>query len=205
MADTPGDSPPQREITQFRPQVERHIRALVRDPGAAEELTQETFVRALAGLRSLRDPQAALGWLYRVATNASLDYLRRTRTAAVPLEPEAVADVTSAGRREDQPPSLIETALEQTEMSACVEQYLETLPDDHRIALFLHDVHGLSNPEIAELLGCSVATVKIRVHRARRRLRETLEAACAFSVDERGVLVCEPQSSLVVIGEGTRR
>ncbi len=75
---------------------------------------------------------------------------------------------------------------------ARVQSYLETLPDDYRVAVLLHDVYGLSNPEIAQLLGCSVATAKIRLHRARRRLREVLDAACAFDIDERGVLVCEP-------------
>jgi RNA polymerase sigma-70 factor (ECF subfamily) len=78
-------------------------------------------------------------------------------------------------------------------MSACVEGYLAALPDDYRIAILLHDAHGLSNPEIAELVGCSLATAKIRVHRARARLRETLSAACSFEIDERGVLVCDPQ------------
>jgi RNA polymerase sigma-70 factor (ECF subfamily) len=79
-------------------------------------------------------------------------------------------------------------------MSECVQDYLVRLPDDYRVAIFLHDVYGLSNPEIARLLGCSLATAKIRVHRARRRLREALASACAFELDERGVLVCEPRS-----------
>ena len=63
---------------------------------------------------------------------------------------------------------------------------------EYRFAIIFHDAHGLSNPEIAELLGCSLATAKIRVHRARARLRETLDAACSFEIDERGVLVCDP-------------
>ena len=50
-----------------------------------------------------------------------------------------------------------------------------------------------ASAEIAELVGCSLATAKIRVHRARRRLRETLAAACSFEIDDRGVLVCDPQ------------
>ena len=78
-------------------------------------------------------------------------------------------------------------------MSACVQGYLAALPDDYRVAILLHDAHGLSNPEIAELLGCSLATAKIRVHRARTRLRETLSTACTFEIDQRGVLVCDPE------------
>ena len=78
-------------------------------------------------------------------------------------------------------------------MSECVQRGLATLPDDYRVALLLHDGHDVSNPEIAELLGCSLATVKIRVHRARKQLREIFDAACVVSTDERGVVVCESQ------------
>ena len=84
-------------------------------------------------------------------------------------------------------------------MSDCVQGYLAALPDDYRVAILLHDTHGLSNPEIAELLDCSLATAKIRVHRARARLRETLSTACTFEIDERGVLVCDAQPQTVAV------
>ena len=181
-------------LVPFRAQVQRHILAMVRDSSLAEELTQDTYARALQRIEQLRDPQAALAWLYRIATTVALDRLRQRRPTTVPLDsvaPAAVEVEQAAGR--DRPPSLLEGALESSEMSACVQGYLATLPDDYRIAILLRDVHGLSNPELAELLGCSLATAKIRVHRARARLRETLAAACSFEIDERGVLVCDPQ------------
>ena len=179
-------------LVPFRAQVQRHILAMVRDSAEAEELTQDTYARALARIGQLRDPQAALAWLYRIATTVTLDRLRRRRPPTVVLDEvvhsgEAV-EKSAAGEHE---PSLL-NVLEQSEMSECVQGYLAALPDDYRIAILLHDAHGLSNPEIAELLGCSLATVKIRVHRARARLRETLATACSFEIDERGVLVCDP-------------
>lgn len=141
----------------------------------------------------MRDPQTALAWLYRIATTVWLGRLRQRRPATVPLDEVALSgqDPERAADGERQPSLLV--ALEQSEMSECVQGYLAQLPDDYRIAILLHDAHGLSNPEMAELLGCSLATAKIRVHRARARLRETLDAACSFEVDERGVLVCDPQ------------
>jgi RNA polymerase sigma-70 factor (ECF subfamily) len=186
----------QREerLLRFRPQVQRHIRAMVRDASLAEELTQDTYARAFERIEQLRDPQAALAWLYRIATSVSLDRLRRRRPATVELDTIAPSgEVERRPAERSRPPSLLESALERSEMSECVRGYLATLPDDYRVAILLHDAHGLSNPEIAELLGCSLATAKIRVHRARARLRETLNAACSFDVDERGVLVCDPQ------------
>ncbi len=185
---------PTREarLVPFRAQVQRHILAMVRDEAEAEELTQDTYARALARIGQLRDPQAALAWLYRIATTVTLDRLRQRRPQTVALD-EAVVTGEGAARAADgeREPSLLE-ALEQSEMSECVQGYLAALPDDYRIAILLHDAHGLSNPEIAELLGCSLATAKIRVHRARARLRETLANACSFEIDERGVLVCDP-------------
>ena len=181
-------------LVPFRAQVQRHILAMVRDTAEAEELTQDTYARALERIGQLRDPQAALAWLYRIATTVALDRIRRRRAPTVPLDTVASAGEAAEQAAERQrPPTLLEGALESSEMSECVQGYLAALPDDYRVAILLHDAHGLSNPEIAELLGCSLATAKIRVHRARARLRETLGAACTFEIDERGVLVCDPQ------------
>jgi RNA polymerase sigma-70 factor, ECF subfamily len=181
-------------LVPFRAQVQRHLLAMVRDRSLAEELTQETYARALERIEQLRDPQAALAWLYRIASTVALDRLRQRRPSTVPLDTVAPAggEAEQAAERE-RPPSLLEGALESSEMSACVQGYVAALPDDYRIAILLHDAHGLSNPEIAQLLGCSLATAKIRGHRARTRLRETLNSACTFEIDERGVLVCDPQ------------
>ncbi len=179
-------------LADYRPQVRRHILAMVRDAGLADELTQDTYTRALERLDQLRDPQAGLAWLYRIATTVTLDRLRQRRPTTVPLDSENLPSEVALTSAAEGPPSLIETALERSDMSECVQSYLETLPDDYRVAILLHDVYGLGNPEISRLLGCTLATTKIRVHRARNRLRETLAAACAFDVDERGVLVCDP-------------
>ena len=105
------------------------------------------------------------------------------------------SDEADEARGLEQPAYEAQTAVERSEMSECVQKYLETLPDDYRTVIFLHDVYDLSNPEIAQLLDCSVATVKIRLHRARVRLRGVLKAACTFEIDERGVMVCDPVSS----------
>ncbi len=68
---------------------------------------------------------------------------------------------------------------------------MDGLPPDHRAAILLHDLEGLPNPEIARVLDCSVETVKIRVHRGRRRLRALLDEHCELSRTEEGVLHCD--------------
>ena len=188
-------------LLAYRPLIERHVRALVRDRADAEELTQDSYTRAFQRLDELRDPQAALAWLYRIATNVCLDRLRRRQPATVPLGTEAAgADESDAADGPQQPASELQNVLERSEMSECVQRYLETLPDEYRTVIFLHDVYELSNPEIAQLLDCSVATAKIRLHRARVRLRGVLNAACTFEIDERGVMVCDPVSSATCEG-----
>ena len=178
---------------QYRAPIQRHIRAMVRDADETDELTQETFARALAGAATVRDAQATLAWLYRIATNISLDHLRRRRATSARLDTREFEEEELGTSEEGS--SSIGLAAEQTEMSECVQRALATLPDSYRVVLILHDAHGLSNPEIAEILGCSLATVKIRVHRARKELRKTFDAACVVDIDERGVVVCESERS----------
>ena len=184
-----GQGEPQwNAIDEAYPRILRYVRGLVRDPSEAEDLTQETFLRAYRARDQVRDPRAYLSWLYRIATHACFDRLRqRTRrpdTSDLGLEDAEVAD---AG-----PPLL--QVIEQDEMSACVHDLVVRLPDSYRAVLLLHDLHDQTMSQIAALLGLSLATVKIRLHRARVKLRAALQAGCDFSRDERDVLVCEPRS-----------
>ena len=177
-------------LARYRPRIQRHLRAMVHDPDLAEDLTQETYRRALVQIDALRDPDAGLAWLYRIATNTALDRFRRRQPEVAPLDDGAIAKVEAAAAQDRPGISLIEEGLERSEMSRCVQGYLATLPDEYRVAILLHDVHGLTNPEVAAVVDCSLATAKIRVHRAHQKLRATLAGACEFHFDDRGVLVC---------------
>lgn len=178
-------------LVEYRPRVYRHLLAMTRDSAQADDLTQETFLRAVSRIDQLHDEGAALGWLYRIATNVMIDHARRTRLVGASADIGRCVETGAAEpiwHAQMLPP---QAAAERAEMSECVDLRLAALPDDYRVVLLLHDGHGLTNPEIAQLLQCSVATVKIRVHRARSRLRATLTDACHFGADDRGELVCE--------------
>ena len=167
--------------------IYRHVLGMVHDPTEAEDLTQETFLRAFQQRDSLRESGAVVSWLYRIATHVTLDRLRQ-RARRAPRD--SGGDVDEIDVADPEAPSL-QQFMEQAEMSACVQEYLANLPDDSRAVILLHDMHGLSGPEIAETLGLPLATVKMRLHRARARLQAALQAGCSFSYDERGVFVCE--------------
>lgn len=180
---------PETAFSAHYAQILRYVRSVVGDATEAEDLTQETFLRAYRARNSLRDPDAVLPWLYSVATHVCLDRLRqraRLAPSESDLDPETVAPpdpAPSAGK-----------LTEQADMSNCVEAYVSELSDSYRAVLLLHDVRGLTAREIGELLGDSTGNVKIRIHRARKQLQAALESGCHFSHDERGTLVCDPKA-----------
>jgi RNA polymerase sigma-70 factor (ECF subfamily) len=83
--------------------------------------------------------------------------------------------------------------LEQHAMSDCVLGFLAELPDSYRTVLLLHDLQGLTDAEIAAQTSLSLENVKVRLHRARLRLKGTLAQGCEFSHNDRGVFVCTPK------------
>jgi RNA polymerase sigma-70 factor, ECF subfamily len=165
----------------------RYVLSMIRDTTEAEDLTQETFLRAYQHRDSLRDEGAQTAWLYRIATHVCLDRLRQYARRS---PSESDTDLDQVDVAEPDTPSLQKT-IERDEMSACVQRYLNRLSDSYRVVILLHDMHDLTASEIAELLGESLSNVKIRLHRARFKLKAVLQAGCEFSLDESNVLTCE--------------
>ncbi len=182
------------DLEAYRDQIRGYITHLVQDPVQAEDLVQDTFLKAQQNQESLRDLAALKAWLYRIATNVCRDHFRHLRSsAAAPLP-----DLEFRGLLEDdnitEPEELgVDSLVERGEMSRCVQKLIRQLPENYRLAILLHDVQGLSNAEAALALGCSCQAAKIQLHRARRRLKEAMLHACDFSRDERGVFVCSPK------------
>ncbi|MBZ5556502.1 MAG: RNA polymerase sigma factor [Acidobacteriia bacterium] len=180
---------PDADLHPHRPAIARYVRRLVRDRAEAEDLTQETFVRAIRDRATLRDDAALLSWLYQIATHVCLDRLRQRARILSHNSDERLEDLRVADTRT---PSALRV-VQQLEMSACVQQYVARLSDTYRAVLLLHDVDGLTDGEISGLLGVPLTTVKMRLHRARQKLQVMLDEACAVSQDDRGVVVCEPK------------
>lgn len=187
----PSQSPSSFEAEKYRPRITRYIRYLLHDAAEAEDLTQETLLRAFQQQETLRDPSALEGWIYRIATHVSLDRLRqRKRTSGrhidLPAEEMPIVDRVQ--------PSPF-TVIQQSEMSDCVNRYVTELRDGYKAVVLLHDANGLTADEIATLLGLPLTTVKMRLHRARQRLKVALNNACEFGRDDRGVFICEPKAA----------
>lgn len=186
----PAASEPPAFFQAYYDRILRCVQSMVHNAPEAEDLTQETFLRAYKERESLRESGALVAWLYRIATHVALDKLRQ-RARRSPREADVVLAEIDFPDRDS---VSLQQGLEQGEMSACVQEYVANLPDNYRSVILLHDTEDLTGPQIAELLELPLATVKMRLHRARQRLQATLRAGCDFSVDERNVLVCESKN-----------
>ncbi len=150
----------------YREQVGRIYALCLRMTGnraAAEELTQQAFVRAWEKLGSFRGESAFSSWLHRLAVNQVLSDKRsqgRRLLRIVPVEDPAA--LAQGGTR-----SSAGTVLD-------LEQAIALLPPRARTVFVLHDVQGYSHPEVAEAMGITVGTSKGQLHRARKLLREAL-------------------------------
>lgn len=177
---------------RYRASIYRYILRLVGEPARADDLTQETFLRVHQRIGGLRDPAAVEAWLYRIATNLCYDGFRQ-REQRIPSLPLVSLRGEGGAALSDETALQPDHMLEQSDMSGCVLRFLSDLPDPLREVLLLHDLQGFTGPEIADRLGLSIHNVKIRLHRARVRLRAALSEGCDFSRDDRGVFVCQPK------------
>ncbi len=168
----------------YHDRIYRYVVRLVRNRADAEDLTQETFLRACSRQDTLRDPASATGWLYRIATHVCLDRLRQRNP--VNATGDSVEQTPAVG------PSPLEIT-ERSETSACVQRCLEALPDSCRALIILYEGHSLTAPEIARLLRLNLTTVKMRLHRAHRMLEQVMQCGCVVSTDAQGVPTCRPK------------
>ncbi|MBE6919724.1 MAG: RNA polymerase sigma factor [Ruminococcaceae bacterium] len=132
----------------------------------AEEVAQEAFVAAWKGLPSFRGESKFSSWLYQLTTNAAIDFLRREKRhrAAVPIEDEP----------EPATPDTPQQAVEADEVRRALQQALDALTPEHRQIFLLRQMRQLSYEEIGRLLGLEAGTVKSRLSRAKKQLRENL-------------------------------
>ena len=143
---------------------------MVSDRELAEELTQETFVRAFRAIHRMKPETKLSTWLFGIARNVARESLRaRTRAnMLVTLEHESVMDVS------DQKPVPVDRLLSK-ELNELIRRALEALDDDKRLVFTLKVFHQCSYEEIAEITGFSLAKLKTDLHRARAEMRRRIQ------------------------------
>ena len=179
--------PFERLARDLSPPLLRYLRRLAGDNAAADDLLQETLLRIARGLNSFEGRASARTWAFSIATHVAADHFRNPAHTRPTVDIADAADVPDPGRE-------IDERLVVDEMNACVRRVIDSLPADYAAALVLHDLEGLSAGQTAEICRCSVATAKIRIHRARNRLRQALRQQCELYRDDENVLRCDSKA-----------
>ncbi len=164
--------------------LRRYLERLVGDRATADDLLQDTLLKIARALPEFEGRSSVKTWAFTIATRVATDHFRRPHSRA-----------QTVGIDETAPVHVVDAELDQRlvidEMNCCVRGVIDSLPEDYRTALVLHDLEGQTAAQVAEIAGCSIATAKIRIHRARRRLREALNEECSFYRDEDNVFRCD--------------
>ena len=151
---------------------------MVRDRELAEDLSQETFVKALNAIDSYRPEFKFSSWIFKIANNAAIDHLRRRELDTLSLDgsphaetPEAMqATALQIGARQESPLDTVEAK----ELGGAIEAAIGSLRPEYRSCILLRHVEGRAYEEIAEILNLPLGTVKTYIHRARNELRLSL-------------------------------
>jgi len=166
-------------VVRFERPVYSLIARMVQDPATAEDLAQESFVKAYRSLRSYDPSRKLSSWLFKIAHNTTIDHLRRNAPETVSLEapPDhedgrgGLAAVLADGSVED--PA---AAAERRDMARSLERAIARLRPEYRESVVLFYIEGASYQEICEVTGLPLGTVKTNLHRARKELAQEMSA-----------------------------
>lgn len=158
-------------VSRYESKVYSLALKMLRNPEDAEDVLQDTFLRAYRGIKSFKGNSTFSTWVYRITANSALMRLRKRQLPTVSIDDadEREAPINIA----DWAPGPVEQMLNQ-ETQAAMTEAIEALPPEFRQVFVLRDIEELSNAEVAEILDLSVAAVKSRLHRARLKVRNRL-------------------------------
>jgi RNA polymerase sigma-70 factor (ECF subfamily) len=177
--------------------IENYLARLV-SPLQAADLTQEVFTKVARGLHGFEGRAKISTWIFRIATNTALDYLRSLkpddehhRTDASCIETDSSDEAPDLPVSENPLQCMIDM-----QMNACIREHVDKLPRIYRTVMVLSAFNELKTNDIAEILGISAQTVKIRLHRGRSMLKKILQQACRFYHNPAtGALACDRRQS----------
>lgn len=169
-------------VSKYQRKLLRLVMRMVRDPGEAEDVAQEAFIKAYRALPNFRGDSAFYTWLYRIGVNTAKNWLvangRRMPTMSDIASDDTEGIEEGILLRDDETPDRV---LMSRQIGETVNAAMDALPEDLRTAISLREIDGLSYEEIAQVMDCPIGTVRSRIFRAREaiavRLRPMLDTA----------------------------
>ena len=175
----------EREVLPLLPNLYSAALRMTRNPADAEDLIQETYLRAYRGFSGFEEGTNLRAWMYRILTNTFINSYRKKQREPVTVQEDDLDEwylFDKLGESGVEPSAEAEVIRSMPDED--VQKALEALPEGFRLAVLLADVEGFSYKEIAEILGIPIGTVMSRLHRGRR----ALEKALWERVRERGLV-----------------
>lgn len=161
-------------VIKYQHKIVHLVNRYVKDPSEAQDVAQDSFIKAYRALGDFRGDSAFYTWLYRIAINTAKNYLlsRSRRHFDYEIDVQDAEQVENAPQLKD-----IETPenlLMNEQIVAVIKSAIERLPEEMRIAITLREFEGMSYEEIAEAMDCPIGTVRSRIFRAREAIDQKL-------------------------------
>lgn len=173
-------------VAKYQRRLMRLLSRIVHDPTEAEDVVQETFIKAYRALRHFRGDSAFYTWLYRIGINTAKNFLatqgRRTPTSTETDAEHAEGFYDGDNLRDINTP---ESMLASKQIAQTVNAAMDALPLDLRTAIALREIEGLSYEEISDIMACPIGTVRSRIFRAREVIADKLKPLLDMPVDKR--------------------
>jgi RNA polymerase sigma-70 factor (ECF subfamily) len=173
-------------VAKYQRKLNRLLSRFIRDPSEVEDVAQEAFIKAYRALPSFRGDSAFYTWLYRIAVNTAKNYLvaagRRAPTSTAIDSEEAESFEEGHQLRHMNTP---EAELMSKQVAATVNQTMEALPEELRVAITLREIEGMSYEDIAAAMSCPIGTVRSRIFRARETIAARIRPMLGTAKDKR--------------------
>ena len=173
-------------VLKYQRKLMRLVMFFVKDHAEAEDIVQETFIKAYRALPSFRGESAFYTWLYRIGVNSAKNHLN-SQKRRVPTSLDVDTSDTDSFNEPDglKESSTPDSVLASKQLAAKVNEAMGALPEDLRIAISLREIDGLSYEEIAEMMECPIGTVRSRIFRAREIIANKIRPLLNVAIDKR--------------------